>query len=363
VWKVSGRNPLFPPERAGEWLSLLKNNPADSWVLPYAFRSVKETARKTGISNPDFFRFLDEQLIISAQSPSHDTPFLFGAPAITYTNSTNYYVPGGLLEMIRVIQGSIEKKGGVLHVKEPVGTIEKKEGYFEVRSSKEVYRAKKVVSNLPVWNMADILKGEGREYFKRESDKYSEAWGAFTMGIATTDVYPEDMAIHHQIHLDQDDQVAGIESGSVFVSFSHPEDQKRAPKGERVLNVSTHARPDFWFNLNGRYDETKEQAHNQILRVLRKKLPYFNESEIKVAFSSTPVSWSNWVYRKRGRVGGIPQSMDRSLLDWTSNTPPVKGLYLCGDTVFPGQGIPGVALSGFNAWYKIIKSLINDPVH
>lgn len=363
VWKVSGRNPLFPPQKWSDWLHLLKNDPADVWVLPYAFRSVKESARKLGISNPDFFRFLDEQLIISAQASSTDTPFLFGAPAITYTNATNYYVPGGLIEMVRVVQEQIERKGGAIHVKEKVNRIEKKGSQFEVQTKKRIYRAKRVVSNMPVWNMADIMRGPGREYFVNESKKYDEAWGAFTMGVATSDVYPSDMAIHHQIHLSPEERCEGIWSDSIFVSFSHPEDSERAPEGDRVLNISTHTRPEYWFGLNGEYDKQKERVENEILRVLREKLPYFNESEIKVAFSSTPVSWSNWVYRKRGRVGGIPQSMDRSLLDWTSNTPPIEGLYLCGDTVFPGQGIPGVVLSGFNVWHRIMKRLKNDPVH
>jgi phytoene dehydrogenase-like protein len=31
-----------------------------------------------------------------------------------------------------------------------------------------------------------------------------------------------------------------------------------------------------------------------------------------------------------------------------------KGFYSCGDTVYPGQGIPGVALSGLIAAEKLI---------
>jgi phytoene dehydrogenase-like protein len=31
-----------------------------------------------------------------------------------------------------------------------------------------------------------------------------------------------------------------------------------------------------------------------------------------------------------------------------------KGFYLCGDSVYPGQGIPGVALSGMIAANKLL---------
>jgi len=360
VWKVSGKNPFFPPLEVRDWFKLLNNNVRDVWVLPYAVQSVKETAIKTGVTNPEFFQFIDEQLMISAQSLSSETPFLFGAPAITYTNYTNYYVPGGLINIVRKLEGYLVNKKGELHTKEGVTSIEKKGRLFEVRSTKgTAYTASVVISNLPVWNMEETTSGEMAEYFKKESKQYDEAWGAFTMGIVTSDVYPEGMPLHHQVHLDADEKQAGLVAGSVFISFSQKHDYDRAEEGKRVLNISTHTVPEFWFGLNGTYERTKESVQENILTVLKKKLPYFSDAEIKMVFSSTPVSWSNWVYRKKGRVGGIPQSMNRSLLDWTPNKTPFKGLFLCGDTVYPGQGIPGVTLSGLNASERA-KQFLNN---
>jgi C-3',4' desaturase CrtD len=360
VWKVSGKNPFFPPLEISEWFKLLKNDITDVWVLPYAVQSVKETAKKMGITNPEFFQFIDEQLMISAQSPSSETPFLFGAPALTYTNYTNYYVPGGLLNMVRKLEEFLIQKNGELHTKEGISSIEKVDRGYKVRSTKgNEYTARVVISNIPVWNMEEISSGDIADYFRNESKQYDEAWGAFTMGIVTNDVYPENMPLHHQIHLEKYEQDEGLDSDSVFISFSEKGDYERAEKGARVLNVSTHTVPEFWFALNGSYEEMKENVQNKIVSVLKKKLPYFSDAEIKMVFSSTPVSWSNWVYRKKGRVGGIPQSMNRSLLDWTPNKTPFEGLFLCGDTVYPGQGIPGVTLSGINAAERAKKFLKN----
>jgi C-3',4' desaturase CrtD len=364
VWRVSGKNHFFPPLNAGDWVSLLKNDPRDLWVLPHALKSVRKTAVDIGISNPEFYQFLDEQLIISAQSKSEETPFLFGAPAITYTNYTNYYVPGGLLEMVRALQKYIEQQGGRINTKERVLSIDKSEGYYRVNTSKNrTYVAPTVISNIPVWNMEDITQGEVSDYFKKESEKYNEAWGAYTMGVVTDDFYPDGMSIHHQVHLNGNDKIEGLASDSIFVSMSKRGDDGRAPEGDRVLNISTHTSPEYWFNLNGQYENRKEEVQNQILKVLKEKLPFFKDAEIKMAFSSTPVSWSNWIFRKKGRVGGIPQSMSRSFLDWTPNKTPFEGLYLCGDTVFPGQGIPGVTLSGFNVYYRVQKNHKKFPIH
>lgn len=361
VWKVSGKNNFFPPLDISDLGELFKNDVRDIWVLPYALKSVRKTASDIGISNPEFYRFLDEQLMISAQSPSHETPMLFGAPAVTYTNYTNYYVPGGLLQMVNTLTVSLEGNGGILKVKEKVTLIERVNDCIEVNTNKAVcYRSKCFISNIPVWNMGDITHGKMKDYFQKESAKYEEAWGAFTMGIVTNDPFPAEMTLHHQIHIDENEKTKGLDSNSIFVSFSEKGDVSRVKQsGERVLNISTHADPNYWFTLNGSYEIEKNIVQDQIIKILKKKLPFFKGAEVKLVFSSTPITWSNWVYRKKGRVGGIPQSMSRSLLDWTPNRTPFSGIYLCGDTVFPGQGIPGVTLSGINVYLRVLKYLKN----
>lgn len=83
-------------------------------------------------------------------------------------------------------------------------------------------------------------------------------------------------------------------------------------------------------------------------------ISYTNSSNYYVFQFNTGVLES-WVYRFKGRVGGIPQSMQRSLLNWPKSITPFKGFYLCGDTVYPGQGIPGVTLGGINVYYRLEK--------
>jgi len=358
VWKASSGNPFFPPQNMGDWLRLIRaNSPSDAWILPYAFKSVQEVMQQTGVDTPEFVRFVDEQLMITAQSKSGDTPFIFGAPGLTYTNYSNFYVPGGLINMVKAIQHYVEEQGGQLHTKEAATHIEKKGDLFSVQTKKHKYTSPVVVSNIPVWNMAPLLESENSSYFQKEAEKYQQAWGAITLGIATADTYPGNMPLHHQLHLSEGESVPFAKSDSVFVSMSQKGDTKRAPEGQRVLNVSCHTEPDTWYALNGEYDSAKKTTEEFILTVLEKKLPGFSRSAIQTVHTATPVTWENWVFRKKGRVGGIPQSMARSLLDWTSNKTPLEGLYLCGDTTYPGQGIPGVTLSGINVYYRIKKHL------
>jgi len=53
--------------------------------------------------------------------------------------------------------------------------------------------------------------------------------------------------------------------------------------------------------------------------------------------------------------------MQRSVLDWSPAVTPFRGLFMCGDTVYPGQGIPGVTLSGINVYYKTAQH--RDKLH
>lgn len=354
VWKASANNVFFPPESLSEWMKLpIQNDLSHLWVLPYAFRSVADVLNHYGLNNPRFRQFVDEQLMITAQSTAEDTPFLFGAPALTYSNYSNYYVPGGLIKMVEHIRDFVSERGGELHTREPVQHIKKINSGYKVFTPKGIYETPIVVSNIPVWNMEDLTSGEIKEYFREESAKYNKAWGAFTLGIVTSDGYPENLPLHHQLHIPEEESIPYTSSNSIFVSLSYPEDEIRSKNGKRVLNVSCHTETDTWFSMNGNYEQRKQEVENQIVEHLKKALPGFRESELINVFSGTPITWQNWVHRKRGRVGGIPQSIGRSILDWTPASPPFEGFYLCGDTVFPGQGIPGVTLSGINVYHRI----------
>ncbi|MEO1023776.1 MAG: FAD-dependent oxidoreductase, partial [Bacteroidota bacterium] len=263
---------------------------------------------------------------------------------------------------IRTLQAYIEERGGSLKTKSPVVHIQKEGAAFTVSTKKgEYYKAPLVISNVPVWNMADIVgSSEMSTYFSKESETYDKAWGALTLGLVTDDVYPHDASIHHQIHLDK--PIPHTASESCFVSMSNPGDVSRAEAGLRTLNVSCHASPEYWFSLNGNYDQAKAESEQFIIEQLRKHLPGFADAQLKVSHTATPVTWQKWVYRKKGRVGGIPQSMARSLLKWTPHSTPFRGLYLVGDTTYPGQGIPGVTLSGINVYWRVrqhFKSLFS----
>jgi phytoene dehydrogenase-like protein len=76
--------------------------------------------------------------------------------------------------------------------------------------------------------------------------------------------------------------------------------------------------------------------------------------DIVYSHVSDPHDWQDWTLREAGFVGGYPQF--KSVLPWEMIPARLsESLYVCGDSVYPGQGIPGVALSGMLAAERLLS--------
>lgn len=357
VWKVSERNRAFPPKSLRDLLELWEQNRlADFPKLLFLFRSTLDVMKHYGLdASKDFIQFCNEQLMITAQATVKDVAFLYAAPCLSYTNSSNYYAYGGMIKLAETILNKYTELGGEIVYREPVKLIERTgDGGFKVTTETgKTFEAKYVVSNATIWNMVYLTKGRISQYFQHLSRKFKFGWGAFTMSLAVKNTLPDDLTLHHQFILDE--KIPLCESDSFFVSLSMPDDFERQPKGTRLLAISTHTHVERWIQPNPNYDAEKQQVADFILSALEKKLEGFKKEHIIFKNVSTPKSWQDWTYRRFGRVGGIPNTMERKVWELVGSETPFKGLYLVGDTVYPGQGIAGVCLSGQNAVHRIMQ--------
>ena len=51
--------------------------------------------------------------------------------------------------------------------------------------------------------------------------------------------------------------------------------------------------------MNGTYDEAKLEVEQFIVNKLDDLLPGFQKEDIELVHTATPVTWQNWVYRKK----------------------------------------------------------------
>ncbi|TGL54110.1 FAD-binding protein [Leptospira kemamanensis] len=357
VWDLSGRYKFFPFRYVRDvWKTLLVFRPLDLVVFFLSFFSVRFVQKICGLhGNPEWIRFIDEQLLITNQTTSENAPFSMAAAGLTYPNLQNYVVSGGMVELSHVLISRLQELGGEFLSKQEVVNITKlknQSSHWEVMTKHKedsVFHAQVLVSNLPIWNLVNLTDSLPRLQ-KKSNAMEKGIWGAFTMGIALrmdSDLRLQDReCLHHQIHLEEALPYGG--GNSVFVSMSHPEDPIRSKEGIRILSLSTHiASPETW-KRDESYPRKKKEIESILIRTLEKTFPWFSKEMIVFSHSATPVTWQTWTGRKWGRVGGIPSSYFLNPFRMVSNRSEDPNLLLTGDTVYPGQGIPAVVLGGLH---------------
>jgi phytoene dehydrogenase-like protein len=114
-----------------------------------------------------------------------------------------------------------------------------------------------------------------------------------------------------------------------------------------VASISCHIP-----NPNPNVDIDKEALARIVLEELDER-GLISKDSIEYFHVSAATAWERWTGRKYGFVGGYPQYMRIKPWQMIDARLDGRGAYICGDSAYPGQGIPGVALSGINAFYKM----------
>lgn len=351
VWAVSGRQLTFPPQNLSDLFGMARNFQFRQLaLLPPVFRNMLTVLRRHNLhQHSDFIRFIDEQLLITAQNKHQGVNGAFGCTALAYTLFGNYYLNGGMATLVDTLTENIKQKGGQIWLRKAVAKLIPAGKEWLLLCDGDEDRAQHydaVVCAVPLNNLVDLLPPQNpiTQRLARRCFPSDQLFSALQLGIGyhTKTVH---RSIHHQIHLRK--VLPELGSHSIFVSLHPPSDTSRAPAGHATASVSTH-----WPNPQLLRLDSVQPAVEAILDELE-HTGIITREQVTYVHHSGPHSWEKWTGRKWGFVGGYPQ---------TANIPPWKmqgarsgidGLYLCGDSTYPGQGIPGAVLSGMIAYTKL----------
>lgn len=349
VWRTSLQQLSFPFSNVKDLLlSAARARPAQLQILPAAFRTMEDMLRHYGLlQNRLFVDFVNEQLLITAQNQLDEVNELFGATALCYTLYSNYYVPGGFINLVKPVVNYISQQGSCVLYGHQVQRVSQGEGGYTTTTAKGSFKSRFVISGIPLNNtlalFEDVKIRQKLQKYVMPSEMLN---GAFTMGLVLQG-QPSPEVLHHQVHVPEGLPLIG--SKSIFISFSHPDDRQRAPAGEVIASISTHVR-----HPEQSFIQDKPVIEAAILEALEKQNLIRREA-ILYDQSATPGAWIFWTRRAYGAVGGYPQY--RHVKPWQMKDARLdhRGAYLCGDTVYPGQGIVGVCLSGIIAAGKLVQ--------
>lgn len=346
VWSASLRFTHFPPQSAGDLLKLAqKAQISDLSYVLWAFVSMEELLKRHGLWVNELFReFVNEQLMITAQNTAGEVNVLFGATALCYTNYGNYYMDGGLMQLVSPLVNYIERKDGKVLLKNRVNSISRQHDNYTISASGGDFSVKYVVGAIPINNMMRLFPQLSSGKAAKGVLSSGLLNSAFQLGIGFKPHRTFD-TLHHQIHLTN--RLGGINPGSIFVSLSHPEDSLRSDvPGLMVASVTTHIHDPENTIVDGEF------IADQIITILAEQ-GFVRIENIVYQHHSGPKAWSKWTGREWGFVGGYPQIMKVKPWQMLGARLDGKGAYLCGDTAYPGQGIPGTVLSGIIAADKL----------
>jgi C-3',4' desaturase CrtD len=347
-WSLSAQRLPWPPTSAAEWMHLLKvgvrNLPRDLRLAPNVLISTARWLCWRGLAqDAAFVRFIDAQLLISAQTTSARANAAYSATALDLARQGVFHVKGGIGGIAETLADKIITLGGQVLYRQRVEKIDLCEGRAgAVRCKRgDVFPCDFLIANLTPASLDDLLGEASPARLHREAEKPRFAWGAFVLNLGLrADALPADFPDHHQIITSM--QGALGETRSIFISLSPRWDTTRAPVGYRAATVTTHTNVDQWWELadEAAYEAKKAEYTEAILTNIERVIPGFRAG-IALSMPGTPITYQFYTGRYRGIVGGFPQT---SLLKARSPLTGIPNVRLVGDSIFPGQSTAGVTL-------------------
>jgi C-3',4' desaturase CrtD len=354
MWALALTQPDWPPQSLAQILRLgglglgwLRQD----WrrVSPsLAADMARPVAAHLGGQPEELRLFVDGQLLIAAQATSASANALYGAAALDLPRRGVVHLAGGIGAVGEQLARALVKHGGrVLYRQEARRIVMEDAGLngarpVAVETRRLVLPADVVIANLPPWNIRRLLMDSAPAVLKKLPAEPEDGWGAFVLYVGMdAGMIPPDFPLHHQV-------IVGEPLGegrSVFLSLSPEWDRQRAPAGYRALTISTHTRFQAWQALRqgdkGMYLAARQEYTERLLAAAGRAIPGLRDAA-NLILPGTPVTFERYTGRAWGWVGGFPQT---SLLRaWGPRLGP--GLWMVGDSIFPGQSIPAVALGG-----------------
>ncbi|KAF5951945.1 hypothetical protein HYC85_009889 [Camellia sinensis] len=272
-----------------------------------------------------------------------------------------WYKPGCSLEypihgtgaVVDALVRGLQKFGGRISFKSHVENIVVENGQavgVKLRSGQFVRAKKAVVSNASMWDTLDLLPKEviPKSYQDRiKTTPQCESFMHLHLGFDAEGI-SEDLKIHHIV---VNDWERGVDADQNVVLISIPSvlSPDLAPPGKHVLHAYMPGTEPFglWEGLDRKsaeYKELKAKRSEVLWRAVERAVgPGFDREKCEVKLVGTPLTHRRFLRRNRGTYGPAIQAGKGT---FPGHSTPIPQLYCCGDSTFPGIGVPAVAASG-----------------
>jgi phytoene dehydrogenase-like protein len=155
------------------------------------------------------------------------------------------------------------------------------------------------------------------------------------LGVPDEEVAGQEFT-HHQLLRSYAEPLG--DGNNMFMSVSAPGDLDSAPPGHRAVMLSTHTDLDGWSDLDDReYPRCRDALGDRLVAEARRVYPRLGSRAV-VREVGTPRTYARYTSRPRGAVGGVRQRPSNANQHAVPHRTAVPGLWLVGDSTWPGLG-------------------------
>ena len=336
--------------------------------LPF---NVGDVAHKH-IKDPQLLRFINIECFCWSVMPADRTPMINAGMVFSdrHVGGINY-PRGGVGTIATKFVKGLESHGGEIRYRAHVKTILLKGGRaigVRLASGEEIH-AKRIVSNATRWDtfgggeqrgdaLIDSAKVPASERRWQRRYKPSPSFLSLHLGVDDS-VVPQNSHCHHLLL--EDWKAMENEQGVIFLSIPTLLDPSLAPPGRHIVHAFTQSSMEYWRTLSAKeYRMKKERDAKLLVHRLEAILPGL-AAAVRHCEVATPRSHRRFLGRFDGSYGPVPAQRLPGLLPMPFNRTGIPGLYLVGDSCFPGQGLNAVAFSGYACSHRIGADLGLNP--
>ena len=359
-WNFANNNPVLPISNFWDFSQLLKALVPSNLVTSILLKStIFDLLRICGLSNNErLIKFLNLQLKLYSQEDVYNTAALYGSTVLQMCQQPHglWHLKKSMQSLSDALENSLNKTGVNLIFGQKVNSINfddlNKCWTVSANSKKNsfVYQAKDLIYTAPPQSLLKHLKEplNKNQIYKNRLIKLPDPSGAIVFYSALKKDHIKKISSNHY-------QFVSREFGSLFVSISEDGDG-RAPNGEITLIASIFTKTKDWFNLDKqKYLQKKKDFLEKISLELECQFDIVSENWLHRELA-TPLGFEKWTNRPNGIVGGLGQNPDIFGLFGLSSRTPFQGLWLCGDSIYPGEGTAGVSQSALMVSKQILAS-------
>jgi phytoene dehydrogenase-like protein len=289
---------------------------------------------------------------ITVQCPPEEVEAPFALGALDYPWRGTGHVRGGIGVLASGLSDALRGLGAQVRFADRVASMERGGSGWRVTTRRGVLDAPVVLANLLPTDLARcaLLDLDTNPRLRRLDSGVRTGWGAAMQYLTLAPAVRQDEQEPRHLELVDDADTPFIEGNHVFVSIGAPD-----ASGRSSATVSTHVRPipvepvaEYHTRVQARMRQTLLRRAPEIVERILHHLP------------GSPRTFERFTGRSGGYVGGIPRRAGLGNYRDLGPFEAAPGLFLVGDTTFPGQSTLATALGGQRAAVAALRHLAGE---